>query len=435
MSSPSATDVITYIGVPLAVLGVLPILYNTIATLLALQRIKRMLKRSALTALTRTDVVNRVIEVELPRYAATPWDRFDDKQRYWSLSMHPSGIPGGTWTTFHWRMNAIGIKTQRIEYADQLRQPQVEIAFDELVSYLLDLGAVPDQHGWKLLRSTGLWTPVGCVLMKSPDGRETALMIAPLDDAEGNLSLAVSWSSTWITRDATSLPPYWVRLPPAAVAAADKDGVSSVDRSSSSPAYSPMQNGKEKEGKESQTRVSIGSSHSQEVGSNGPRPITCQISVDGLVTALTQEVQLHGTVHLDSLYIEHVRVRHARTDGIWFASAATAYGTTSQTILWNYTIPADILAFSRKDTVPCGLLVLLGAVDESDTPEWATNYSDHGRTLELHVQRTNEQRAAISAESVMAPAQRQLAVAQRMRKETEQRMMDRLSCPPPPTIL
>ena len=194
-NSPSAVDIITYIGVPLAVLGVLPILYNTAVTLAALSRIKRMLRHSRLTALTRSDVVNRIIEVELPRYAVTPWDRFEQRHEYWNLSPHPSSIPGGTWTTFNWRTNAIGIKTQRVEYADQLRQPQVDVAFGELVSYLLDLGAVPDAHGWKLLRSTGLWTPVGCALMNSPDGQRKVLSIAPLDDSDGHLSLAATWSS------------------------------------------------------------------------------------------------------------------------------------------------------------------------------------------------------------------------------------------------
>lgn len=193
---------------------VLPILYNTFATLVSLSRIKRMLRRSNLTALTRSDVVNRVIEIELPRYAVMPFDRFEDRAEYWTLSRHPSSIPGGSWTTFHWRTNAIGMKTQRVEYADQVRQPQVEVAFDELVCYLLDLGAVPDPHGWKLLKSTGLWTPVGCALMMSPNGHEKALTVAPSDDSDGNLSLAVAWSSSWITRNSSHLPPYWVRLPP-----------------------------------------------------------------------------------------------------------------------------------------------------------------------------------------------------------------------------
>ncbi|KAJ2996253.1 hypothetical protein NUW58_g1036 [Xylaria curta] len=43
-SGSSAGDIITFIGVPLAVLGVLPILYNTLATLAALSKIKRMLR-------------------------------------------------------------------------------------------------------------------------------------------------------------------------------------------------------------------------------------------------------------------------------------------------------------------------------------------------------------------------------------------------------
>lgn len=136
----SPSDIITYVGVPLAVLGVLPILYNTAVTLAALSRIKRMLRRGQLRALTRSDVVNRVIEVELPRYAVTPLDRFEQRGEYWTLSRCPSGIPGGSWTTFNWRANATGVRTQRVEYADQLRQPQVEVAFCELVSYLLDLG-------------------------------------------------------------------------------------------------------------------------------------------------------------------------------------------------------------------------------------------------------------------------------------------------------
>ncbi|KAL2150759.1 hypothetical protein VTH82DRAFT_7322 [Thermothelomyces myriococcoides] len=214
-SQHSATDIITYIGVPLAVLGVLPILYNTVATLAALSRVRRMLRHSNLTALTRSDVVNRVIEVELPRYAVRPMDRFADSEQYWSLSRHRSNIPGGSWTTFNWRKNVIGFSTQRIEYADQLRQPQVEVAFDDLICYLLDLGARPDPQGWRLLRSSGLWTPVGCTLMRAPDGLNSALTIAPLDGSDGHLSLAVTWAGPWTERNASHLPPYWVRLYPA----------------------------------------------------------------------------------------------------------------------------------------------------------------------------------------------------------------------------
>ncbi|UKZ78253.1 hypothetical protein TrVFT333_005989 [Trichoderma virens FT-333] len=421
----SATDIITYIGVPLAVLGVLPILYNTFATLASLSRIKRMLRRSRLTALTRSDVVNRVIEIELPRYAVMPLDRFQNRSEYWTLSRHPSSIPGGSWTTFNWKTNAIGMKTQRVEYADQVRQPQVEVAFTELVSYLLDLGAVPDPHGWKLLRSTGLWAPVGCSLMMSPDGREKALTIAPLDDSDGHLSLAVAWSSSWITRDHAHLPPYWVRLP------------SPAGKSSEPALFSEKKSEKKGEKKvheADEDQVHSGSaseapSHDdtssieQQVHSNVKNDITCEISLSGLVTALVQG-DLNSNITPETLYIEHLRIQSRKSNGVWFASAATAYGTSSQTILWNYKIPDDILSFSRKETVPCGVLVLLGVVDESETPEWATKHNDYGASLDQFTQRTREQRHAMEAESRMAPAQREQAVKDRMRRESEQRMQD-----------
>jgi hypothetical protein len=417
-SGYTATDIITYIGVPLAVLGVLPILYNSAATLTSLSKIKRMLRHSRLTALTRSDVVNRVIEVELPRYAVRPWDRFDHRADYWELSRHPSSIPGGSWTTFNWRSQIIGLKTQRVEYADQLRQPQVDVALDELVCYLLDLGAVPDPHGWRLLRSTGLWTPAGCALMMSPDGREKALTIAPLDDSDGHLSLAVNWSPQWTTRDYSHLPPYWVRLPPPAEQPAIQ-GNASGSVKGADDAASPVG------GESSSIRKDSMDSNQQEVDSNAKKHITCHISADGIVTALTQEDRLQSNLKMDSLYIEHIRVRPSKSAGVWFASAATAYGTTSQTILWNYKIPDDVLAFARKETVPCGVLELLGVVDDSDTPEWATRHNaDHAVAMELHVQRHNEQRAAMAAEARMAPAQREAAVRQRTMRDNEQRMKD-----------
>jgi hypothetical protein len=49
-------------------------------------------------------------------------------------------------------------------------------------------------------------------LSSSPNGHEAVLTIAPLDDSDGNLSLAVKWSSSWGMRDQSSLPPYWVLI-------------------------------------------------------------------------------------------------------------------------------------------------------------------------------------------------------------------------------
>ncbi|KAK3316156.1 hypothetical protein B0H66DRAFT_282790 [Apodospora peruviana] len=419
----TATDIITYIGVPLAVLGVLPILYNTVVTLAALSKIKRMLKHSRLTALTRSDVVNRIIEVELPRYAVTPWDRFTNRAEYWSLSCHPSEIPGGSWTTFNWRTNVIGLNTQRVEYADQLRQPQVEVAFDELIAYLLDLGAIPDAHGWRLLRSTGLWTPVGCALMLSPDGTEKALTIAPLDGSDGHLSLAVSWAGQWTTRDYQHLPPYWVRLPPPPPPPSTADAPNE-----SSSVLAKETGGVSTEGGETSSIAKRSLDSTQQAGATNTRePITCQISTDGISAALRQEEQLQSSLQLDSLYIDHLRIRSGsggKSDGTWFASAVTAYGTTSQTILWSYKIPEQILSFTRKDTVPCGVLVLLNVVDESVTPEWTTKHDDQGAALDAFSRRAREQREAINAEARLPPAQRTQAARDRMMRENEQRLQE-----------
>ncbi|KAI2633436.1 hypothetical protein GGS21DRAFT_134992 [Xylaria nigripes] len=423
MSNSSAQDIITIIGVPLAVLGVLPILYNTLATLAALTKIKRMLRHGKVTSLTRSDIINRVIEIELPRYAVQPWDRFDQRAKYWQISRQPSSIPGGSWTVFNWKTNTIGIKTQRVEYADQLRQPQVEIEFHELVAYLLDLGAVPDAHGWRLLRSTGLWTPTGCALMKSPVGTGVTLAVAPLDDSDGHLSLKVAWEPSWTTRNSLDLPPYWIRLPPPHGKEPEADESSSaVSPVQSEIAVNPDTEGNLVKDKELAAYPSVDSLPKQK---EAKVAITCQFSVDGLQSALQQDSESPvSSVDVHGLRIEHLRINSHKSDGKWFASAATAYGTTSQTVLWNYKIPDEILAFAKRDTVPCGVLEILDVVDGSVTPQWETTYNDGRDDHEEFVRRTQEQRLAMAAEAKMDPAQRQFAVSQRVQRENMQRLHD-----------
>lgn len=156
-------------------------------------------------------------------------------------------------------------------------------------------------------------------------------------------------------------------------------------------------------------------------------PITCQFSVDGLQAALSQEQVSTTNVH--SLHMEHLRVSSHKSNGKWFASAATAYGTTSQTVLWNYKIPDEILAFTRRDTVPCGVLEILGVVDGDLTPEWETKHNDHMEFHESFVRSSQEQRIAMAAEARMDPAQRQIAVKQRTEREMMQRLNDSMYTP------
>ncbi|PNH57974.1 hypothetical protein VD0002_g9545 [Verticillium dahliae] len=419
-TNSSASDIITYIGVPLAVLGVLPILYNPLATLAALSRIRRMLRHSRLTALTRSDVVNRVIEVDLPRYAVTPWHRSMHRSAYWSLAPHPSTIPGGSWSVFNWNTNTIGIRTQRVEYADQLRQPQVEVAFEELICYLLDLGAVPNAHGWRLLRNTGLWTPVGCALMQSPDGTHKALTVAPLDNSDGHLSLAVSWSSHWTTRDHTSLPPYWVRLP---APSPEAQTLAPIENSTDT------KDSQDIESQVDENHIPPSTPAPKKVSS---RTIICKIASQGLIAAQHElDPESPPSSHsdpgpespLDNLPIDHLR---PATTAIWFASAATAYGTSARTLLWSHRIPETLLSFVRRASIPCGVLELISLVDPSATPEWGTLSADdsEARRVELMMRRMREQRGHMEKEARMSVAERQQAIKARMERENLQRLDD-----------
>jgi hypothetical protein len=54
-------------------------------------------------------------------------------------------LRGGSWCTFHWKKLVVGRKLYRVQYADELREPLAEINFSDLVHFLLDWGAVPDE--------------------------------------------------------------------------------------------------------------------------------------------------------------------------------------------------------------------------------------------------------------------------------------------------
>ncbi len=122
--------------------------------LAAVMKVKRMLRRSRLAGITRGDVINHVIEVELPRYTVAPLGREEREKGCWDLCEHSSKIPRGIWTIFNWKCHKTGLKTQRIDDADQLRQPQAEIGFEELISFPIDLCAVPNANGFRMLRGS-----------------------------------------------------------------------------------------------------------------------------------------------------------------------------------------------------------------------------------------------------------------------------------------
>ncbi|EPE27770.1 hypothetical protein GLAREA_04561 [Glarea lozoyensis ATCC 20868] len=422
----SGPDVITYFGVPIAVLGVAPIIYNTCSTLVTLAKVRRALRHGRLAGITRGDIVNHVIEVELPRYTIAPLHREEHSAEYWSLSRHPSEIPGGTWTTFNWKCHAIGLKTQRIDYADQLRQPQAEIGFEELVSFLLDLGGVPDPVGFRMLRASGLWVPVGTVLLRSPNEEEAVLFVAPLDDSDGNLSLSVRWSSDWGMRDPASLPPYWVLIKGAGVTVESVDSTTKNETQNSDDVTEkgemtagvadPVENQPKEDDevcKTSKTDKYIPDAEDVTID------LRCQIGSLGITTAIPDS---SDSDLFDEFDIQHLEVSEVfpNTTGTWFASTITALGTTSQTVLWSYKISPEILSFAKKDTIPCGIMVLLSVVAEDLTPEWSTQYNDAEEEREASFRQMRENSRALMNETSLSPADRAKAAAERQMRTHDQ---------------
>ena len=208
----NASDIITYIGIPLAVLGVLPILYTAINSLITIRKIKQSLRHNGLfEATTRSSLMSGVVEVTLPRFSITPLDREEDTE-YWKLNRRPSTLKGGTWTILNWNLLITGSRLYRLQYSDDLQIPQAEIDFGELMAFLLDRGAVPDIKGLHMLRVSGLWTPTGTSLLLSPDTLDKVLKVSVPNDSDGVLSLTLHWSSAWDQRDPKHLSPGWMRL-------------------------------------------------------------------------------------------------------------------------------------------------------------------------------------------------------------------------------
>ena len=152
-----------------------------------------------------------VVEVCLPRFSITPLDRNTDN-KYWGLSHRPSVLKGGSWDNFqleqhsHWLMSLSPPVQRRI--ADS----KADVNFEELLSFLMDRGAVPDVKGLQMLRTSGLWTPTGTSLMLSPDTTHKVLRVALPDDSDGVLSLTLTWSAAWDNDSGDKVRPGWMSI-------------------------------------------------------------------------------------------------------------------------------------------------------------------------------------------------------------------------------
>lgn len=450
----SAPDIITYIGVPLAVLGVLPIMYTFLLAILTQRRIRASLiqhghkparsSRQADGFSIRSSPMSSLIEIELPKYTLAPLER--SHEDYWlptnegqagehehhhllaraqsTLSMIEEGrvhgfLKGGSWRAFRWKKLLVGRKLYRIQYEDELREPPADIDFAELVNFLLDWGAVPDTMGWEKLKSGGLWTPGGTILLRKPEiyddevvkkgAVDWVLRTSIPDESDGILSLAIRWTmgsdSSDFGRGAASLPPGWVRF------------------------KQPMDliNNKEKDQKtERKDLVTRIEEHKTDV---------CIDSTsfrfhadDNHIARLLWE---HDNIET-GFTSEPWRTFESKSAASWFYSASCALmSKQSSGGLWGCEVPADIMAFSRRETVPCGVLVMLGLMAEKDAPHWSSeiqhnphvNYVGSSPAV-MHHQRFLASRAAEQLEASMPPEQARIHKMNRQRAEQQQSMND-----------
>ncbi|KAL2821226.1 hypothetical protein BJX63DRAFT_443655 [Aspergillus granulosus] len=402
-----APDIITYVGVPLAVLGVLPIFYTCIRSILALRSIRHVLKINGLaeTAITRGSLMSGIIEVEIPRRRITPFDRELDRE-YWSLNPHPISLPGGSWATFSWNQLLIGRVLYRCQFKEELRVPPAEIVFEELITFLLDRGAVPDPKGWKVLKSIGLWTPTGTVLLRAPlssfGGGEAVLRLAPPYDGDGILRLAVYWRKEWDCRDVSSLPPFWMTL-------ARPIWESGGNQNITNPSE---ENEPSEPGSQGSLLAQIDELHHS---SDSKDPS------DG--------VRFHAeNGHVQTVYFEkkglltgkeHPVWSPAGSASHWFSWTASALSQKGDAGLWNVAIPADIGAFASKSSIPGGVLVLLEILDADAIPPFSEAPPDQSiDILQRHRTFVESQRQR-ALEDQMPPAQAAEARRTRMMAQAQ----------------
>jgi hypothetical protein len=407
----SASDVITYAGVPLAVVGVLPSLYTFFKSFVTVREIRRILFHNGVGAITRGSLLSGIVEVEIPRKSIAPLER--DDPLYFGLAEQASQLRGGSWSALCWRELIIGSKCYRLQYHDELAQPQAEAELESLVAFLLDRGAVPDPQGFTDLRSSGLWTPAGTRLLVSPDQMHSVLSVAGSEDSEGMLSLRLDWRPEWNVRGIHDLPPYWMRLHGLSEDMGDlgiiktkqeREEEESVKRESIvsekhshkksnsgqflNPIDNPLSHKRhssipeiilpEKEHVPSQ-RFSIASYATSRYSHRPQSTLRLRLSASGVDQIVNETFPKRK-----------MRPRHLRqfsvnegnnTTAMWFACAATAL-SAPRGGLWSFSIPSVVTEFALLDSVPCGVLELWGFMSSEQTPVWRTPFDNSMEEVE-----------------------------------------------------
>ena len=381
---------------PLAVLGVSPIIYTCTRVLITVRNIRKALKANALDAVIRGSIVSGVVEVELPRCSITPLTR--DQTAYWEVNNFPRLLKGGSWTILHWNRLVTGRQLYRLQYADELVEPQAEIEFEELLTFLLDRGAVPNIKGLHTLRLGGLWTPTGTSLLLSPYSTESCLRVSIPDD--GLLTLTLLWKKEWDQLEVdTTLPPSFMRLE-----AWEDPTLGSTTSSPSQADHSDSKQPIGEKGDETMIR-SISANLPHKLKSFKPTSVRFSIKPDHETFTISSPAY---ELNHRPQNIAPPSLTHSDPATPLFPALCIAVAHLKSFPLWTCHLPPRLITLSKQDTVPSGVLVMIGLLPESDAPPWETKNDPFEDLNALH-NRSVAQSRARQAESMMPPAQAELA--------------------------
>ena len=227
----SAPDVITYVGVPLAVLGVLPILWTALKTLLLSYQIRKELSKN-LDAIdlrkhvaTNTDILSGQVTVIYDRVRLRPIPTTHESYGRLIPVYSRSKLRGGSWTILRWDVDIsdwweAAPSKYTLTPSDHLRQPATRINFASLMSVLLDLDTVVYAEGVKKLNADESRTVPGTVLLKTRSG-SPVLSTSSLDNGEESemLGLKLHWPGVEMSfgnsQGKSSAQRKWLQIMPA----------------------------------------------------------------------------------------------------------------------------------------------------------------------------------------------------------------------------
>jgi len=226
------------------------------------------------------------------------------------------------------------------------------------------------------------------------------------DDSDGILSLCLNWKRDWDRRGRESLPPYWVRVKAPKV---EEDVLAKLNEIENRMG---SDDAKEADAKGAFLDDDSAVSTSADLNS----AMRARISAKGIQEVYREDdVKSHKKLLLD--YLQSTQPSpNASTAGFWFCCAATAF-QAPQGGLWSFSIPSEVLNLARHPTVPCGIMVLLDTMTDSEVPVWRAPHSDKSELFERHVKFT-EQSRQLAEEARLPPAEREAARQRRLQKES-----------------